>query len=446
MRLTWMIALCAGPLAGAEPMQRVERYEFQQRHMGVAVRLVFYAADEDHANAAAEKAFERIAQLDARLSDYRANSELSALSDHAGGDPVRVSDDLWRVLTAAQRVSQQTDGAFDATIGPVVQLWRAARRTGRLPPEEALRGARDAVGYQHLRLDETRRTVALTRPGMQLDFGGIAKGDAADQALAVLRQRGIESALVDMGGDVSVSGAPPGTLGWIVQLAPLDPQRSDRPSRVLLVKHVSVATSGDAFQFVEIEGRRYSHIVDPRTGVGLSQRSSVSVVAPSGILADALASAVSVLGPQAGLAVLEKKFPGTAAQVLTLDDRGQVQIAASPGLELYELRVERLREILRDLARQKPQARAAAANTLARLTVPELQRRAAGGLLAAVGDDPSPAVRVAAAQALGAFGAEAKVHVPLLERLHQTERNAAVQQAIAAALLAIRQRADSPPP
>lgn len=302
--LTFATVLLAfsGHLQAEAPWQRLT---YQEKHMGVLVKFTLYAQDEAIANKAARLAFERVAELDRLLSDYNPESELRQLCDKAEpGKPVQVSQDLFRVLAAAEALSKKTDGAFDVTVGPVVRLWRRARRQKELPDADRLKEAMAAVGYEKVRLDQKRQTVALARKGMRLDLGGIAKGYAGDEALKVFREHGISRAMIDAGGDLVVGDPPPGRAGWRVGIAPLE-KVNGPPSKILEIQNAGVATSGDAFQFVEIAGKRYSHIVDPKTGLGLTERSSVSVIAPTGMESDSLASAVSVLGPELGLKLIE---------------------------------------------------------------------------------------------------------------------------------------------
>lgn len=308
-----MLAIALGALAlavapsGAGPPPRRDaraRHEFAQPHMGTTFRIVLYASDAGRARRAAEAALARVAELDAILSDYRTDSELMALCRRAGGGPAAVGPDLFRVLSSAQDWAVRSDGAFDPTIGPVVRLWRRARRIGERPPADDLARARGLVGHAKLALDAGTRTARLAQPGMLLDLGGIAKGDAADEAQGVLRRYGIASALVAAGGDVVVSAPPPGRGGWSVVVA-LPAALADPAMKPLELRDAAVSTSGDAEQFVTIDGVRYSHIVDPRTGVALTGRSAVAVIAPRGATADALATAVSVLGPEEGVALIE---------------------------------------------------------------------------------------------------------------------------------------------
>lgn len=298
------------------------RYEYEEPHMGTKFRIVAYAADKSIADKAAKEGFARVAELNAIMSDYLATSELMQLCKKFEvkiGEPVKVSDDLFYVLEKAQAVSKLSDGAFDVTVRPVVVLWRHARRTQRLPDPKELAEAKEKVGYQKMMLDANAKTVKLTVPGMELDLGGIAKGFAADEVLKVLAMHGITNALVAAGGDIAVSGAPPGTDGWKVDIAPLP---GSKEKRTLRLKDAAVSTSGDAEQFVVIDGIRYSHIVDPRTGIGLTGQRSVTVIARRGIDADSLTKMASILP---GEKVLERfaKMDDVSTLIIRKTDKGE---------------------------------------------------------------------------------------------------------------------------
>jgi FAD:protein FMN transferase len=294
------------------------RFAFTEAHMGTRFRIVLYAANEAAAREASRAAFDRVAALDDCMSDYKPQSELMRLCAKAGGDPVTVSPELFTVLTKAQEVAEKSDGAFAITVGPVVRLWRLTRRTQRLPDPEKLAKARALVGYRNVRLDAGTKTVQLLKPGMLLDLGGIAKGYAADEALTVLKKHNIDCALVAAGGDIAVSGSPPGREGWDVAIVPLE---SGDSSPHLLLRNAAVSTSGDAEQFVEIGGVRYSHIVDPRTGLGLTGRSEVTVVARHGIDSDSLTKVAAVLGAEKGLPIIEAA--SATARVVRITDKGK---------------------------------------------------------------------------------------------------------------------------
>jgi len=319
--VTARAAGAASHCAAADDSATDERYEFSEVHMGTDFRVVLYAANKPIANRAAAAAFARVAELNKVLSDYDPESELSLLSATAAtGRRTKLSDDLWTVLARSQQLAEATDGAFDVTVGPLTKMWRSARRSKSFPPSERMAEARAAVGHRHLRLDATSRTAELTKPNMRLDLGGIGMGYAADEALRIIAQHGITSAMIDASGDVVCSAPPPGERGWKIGIAPLT-ESAGPPSRYVWLAHRALTTSGDAFQFVEIEGRRYSHIVDPHTGLGLTTRSSVTVVAPDCATADSLATSVSVLGLERGMKYVDT-LPDVAALIVVADDNG----------------------------------------------------------------------------------------------------------------------------
>lgn len=295
------VALCLGALPLGRADAQVRR-EFSELHMGVEVRIVLYAPDDPRARSAARAAFARIAELEDIMSDYRPESEVRRL-ERRPAEWVPVSEELFHVLARGLQVAEATDGAFDPTVGPLVALWREARRRGRLPHARALDSARALVGWRHVSLDSAGRRVRLATAGMRLDLGGIAKGDIAQRALEAMRLHGVTSALVEAGGDIAVGDAPPGERGWRI-----DTPAADSLVRVRAAALVSaaIATSGPGSQFVEIAGRRYSHVVDPRTGLGLTSANQATVIAPEGALADALATALTVLDAEAGARVVSR--------------------------------------------------------------------------------------------------------------------------------------------
>jgi thiamine biosynthesis lipoprotein len=263
----------------------------------------------------AHAAFERISTLDAIMSDYQADSELMKLCDQPINQPVPVSADLFAILERAQRFSELSGGAFDVTVGPLVRLWRFARKKKVLPTPIEVTAASGAVGFKNLRLNRKDRTVTLLAPGMRLDLGGIAKGYAADQALRLLHDKGISRALVAASGDIALGDPPPGMKGWNTGITAIDVKGND-PSHGLVLRNQGISTSGDTEQYVEIDHVRYSHIVDPRTGLGLTNRIQVTVVAPDATTTDALATALCVLGVERGLALADS-LPGVSAMILT---------------------------------------------------------------------------------------------------------------------------------
>ncbi|HUR29500.1 MAG TPA: FAD:protein FMN transferase [Planctomycetota bacterium] len=286
--------------AASDP-QALARFEFEEPGMGTRFRIVLYAPDDRVAASASAAAFARLAALEACLSDYDPDSELSQLSrasDVAAPTPwIAVSQDLGTVLARAREISDASDGAFDVTCGTATRLWRRAFREGELPAAEALSLARASIDWRAVELAQDHGRARLLLRGMRLDLGGIAKGYALDEMLLVLESAGVRSALVDGGGDVAVSAAPPGERGWRIDLGPATVSAPRGPTLVLA--DAAVATSGDLERSAEIGGTRYSHIVDPRTAHGLTERRGASVVARDGMTADAFATAATVVGPSA---------------------------------------------------------------------------------------------------------------------------------------------------
>ena len=286
--------------AGEDGSPTPHRFRSEQVQMGSPFVLTCYAQDESTATAAFAAASRRVKALTMILSDYHDRSELNRLCDtYTPGEPVRVSPDLARVLAAARGFSEASGGAFDVTVAPLSKLWRRVRRRKALPGEPELAAARAAVGWAAVTVDEAAGTVTITRPGVRLDLGGIAKGYAADAALAVMRDHGCGRCLIDAGGDLLAGEPPPGEPGWTVALPD--------GNTTLPLANAALATSGDAYKFVTIDGTRYSHILDPRTGRPLTESSTITVLAPTGMTADALASTVSVLGAEDGSRLLEKR-------------------------------------------------------------------------------------------------------------------------------------------
>lgn len=316
------LAGCVSP-----PVASLQRFQFQEPQMGTLFTITLYAPDAPTAQAAAQAAFRRVAELNRVMTDYDPESEQMQLRQHPVGEPVPVSKDLFDVLQKAQQVAKLSEGAFDVTAGPLIQLWRRARRQGALPTPERIAEAAQSVGYKKLKLDARARTVALLAQNMRLDLGGLGKGYAADQALAVLRRHGIHRAMVAASGDIAIGDPPPGQKGWRIGVGSIDAQGGEL-TRILLLHNAGVSTSGDTEQFVEINGVRYSHIVDPQTGMGLTHRIGVTVVARDATTTDSLDTTVSVLGVERGMKLVES-WPGVSALIVTLGDKGEKTLTES---------------------------------------------------------------------------------------------------------------------
>jgi len=294
--------------------------------MGTKVRIILYAPFPEKAELGRKAAFLMVKLVDQLMSDYQPESELSRLSRAAGRGPQPVTRELFEVLQASVRTAELSDGAFDITAGPLVKLWRRSRKEGKLPAPEEIRAAQALVDYRKLVLDPAKRTAELRQEGMQLDVGGIAKGYACDRALAALKGCGIPCALVDTGGGMALGDPPPGKPGWRIGML-------GDPSRVLVLSNCGISTAGDVEQFVEIDGKRYSHIIDPATGLGLTNRAMATVISPDGLTSDALDTPICILGAERGLKMASSQ-KGVEAWTQWIENRIRKR-AETPGFQRY---------------------------------------------------------------------------------------------------------------
>lgn len=321
--------------------QPPRKFIFQQPKMGSLFTIQVFAADSLAAASAASQAFALADSLNASFSDYAADSELAQLARTAGtGRWVPVSPALFRILAESKTAWQRSSGTFDVSLGRLTRLWRQSRKTRRLPPPDTLRRARATVGMAHLHLDSTGQRVKLDRRGVALDLGGIGKGFAAREMLVLLQKQGFNHALVDAAGNMAAGDFPPlravrrfgqGVGGWrvAVQLPVAGEQLTDR---LLLLQNGAISTSGDAFQFVEIGGKRYSHIIDPRTGLGQTTRRQVTVLAPDAAAADWLSTACCLLPVDKALALLKREV----AEGLFLEPiNGKIRVRTTPGFTRF---------------------------------------------------------------------------------------------------------------
>jgi thiamine biosynthesis lipoprotein len=256
LRLT-LLFLLAVPSVGCRGAE-LHRFEFNEQKLGAGFRIALYAPDRAAADRAARAAYARVDQLNAILSDYDPASEVSRLSARTAegpmAEPVEVSEELFIVLDRSLEVAEKTGGAFDVTVGPYSRLWRRSRNTQQLPTTRRLETVRASVGYRHVKLDARARTVQLLAPRMKLDVAGIAVGYVVDETLKALRAAGVERALVDAGGDLGMSGPPPGADGWRVAIQTLEAPEQTTGEYVAL-RDAAISTSGDTYRFVEIGDR-----------------------------------------------------------------------------------------------------------------------------------------------------------------------------------------------
>jgi FAD:protein FMN transferase len=272
--------------------------------------------------AALHAARDSVRLVDSLMSNYRAMSELSMANRSAGGDPVRVSPQFMYVLEKARQYWRLSGGAFDPTIGPLVGAWGFYGETGRIPPSRELDSLRSLVNFAAVEVDTRARTVRLPRAGMKLDFGGIAKGYALDLARAALGSPVVSGAMIDLGGNVLVFGRPPSGDRWRIGIRhPCGEGRRDRTLGVVAVDSGAVATSGDYEHFYMIGGRRYSHLIDPRTGRPARGVIAATAVGPRGEWSDGLSAALFLAGPERGLRLADSLPDVGALYVLDSGDR-----------------------------------------------------------------------------------------------------------------------------
>jgi len=254
--------------------------------MGTEFRITISAEDTSGLSLVIRQCFAKVDALEQSMSDYRADSELNQLTGST--DWQEVSPDLYTVLRFSRQLARRSKGAYDPTVGPLTKLWRRAFRQQQFPEEEDILAARTQVQWKDLKTAR-KGHIRLRRGGIRLDLGGVAKGYALDVIGRLLREAGFPAFLIDGGGDLLLGDAPRGQPeGWRINFPGTCVQRS--------LRNVAIATSGDSYRYLEHEGRRYSHIIDPRTGYGLTQRAIITVIGPNAMIADGLASAVSVTG------------------------------------------------------------------------------------------------------------------------------------------------------
>ena len=327
------ILLAAGLSITAQSCAQ-KKYFFESAKMGSPFTITICAPDSAKAATAANAAFRKADTLNGILSDYIDSSEINRLSATSGqGRYVKVSGVLYSIIHISMQAAQLSGGSYDITIGPVVKLWRKARKSKVFPDKVSIAAALGCVGYRFVHLDSARQSVWLEKPGMQLDVGGLGKGFVAQLALNLIKDSGFASAMVNAGGKIAIGDAPPGTNGWLIGIN-VPEEKQAIMQQLLVLKNTAVATSGDVYQNLEFNGKKYSHIVNPKTGIGLTHSSNVTAIAPGGAVADWLATACSILPPKKALALIEK-FKG-GALLLTRNKNGSIWHKQSDGFEKLE--------------------------------------------------------------------------------------------------------------
>ncbi len=290
--------------------------------MGTFANIIAVADSPRTAKECIDAAINELNRIDSMMSSYDPDSQLSQINKNAFKEPVFLGPDLSEVLSAAVAYSEKTGGAFDITVGPVVDLWRQAEKAKKNPSKKQLEAARSKVGYKKLQFSQFGGTLKFGVEGMRLDLGGIAKGYAIDLAVRAMQDTGALGGMVDVGGDIRCFGSPPESRdNWLVGLQ--DPAVEDGLLLVLKLNDMAVATSGNYQRFVVVEGQKHSHILDPQTSSSADKLTSVTIIAPKAIDADAFATAVSVMGVEKGLPLIEST-PDTEAVVIPAENKKEL--------------------------------------------------------------------------------------------------------------------------
>jgi len=299
--------------------------------MGSAFNLIIVSADSNKANHLARKSYELVDSLNHIFSNYDSSSELSKINASAGLLPYKMSTAMLDLVQKSQYAFIQSKGAYDISIGPLSSLWRKARKAKVFPEASTVLATKKLVGFAQIKINKRLGTIFLPNANMHLDFGGIAKGYIAQWVINFLKANGIQQALVDAGGDIVMSGPPLNQQGWLIGVNL--PETTDQLlNKKLQLSNCSVATSGDVFQFIEYKGVKYSHIINPLTGYGVTNLRNVTIVAKTGATADWLATACSILPIKEAkqLAISHQ-----AALLITTLKNGKLVFEATPNFKNY---------------------------------------------------------------------------------------------------------------
>ena len=310
---------------------QTRKFSYSEMKMGSAFNLIIVSADSNKANHLARKSYELVDSLNHIFSNYDSSSELSKINASAGLLPYKMSTAMLDLVQKSQYAYIQSKGAYDISIGPLSSLWRNARKAKLFPEASTVLATKKLVGLNQVKINKRLGTIFLPNANMQLDFGGIAKGYIAQWVINFLKANGIQQALVDAGGDIVMSGAPLNQQGWLIGVN-LPETTDDLLNKKLQLSNCSVATSGDVFQFIEYKGVKYSHIINPLTGYGVTNLRNVTIVAKTGATADWLATACSILPIKEAkqLAISHQ-----AALLITTLKNGKLVFEATPNFKNY---------------------------------------------------------------------------------------------------------------
>jgi FAD:protein FMN transferase len=274
---------------------QLQKFSFSQPKMGSPFLITFYDDDSLHAAVTAQQCFTLVDKYVLVYSDYIDSSELNIVCAKSGtGIPFQVSDALMDIMLQSKTAFEKSNGSFDITIGPLTRLWRKARKEKIFPDEKMVKEKLALTGFNKIIIDTIHRTVLLSQKDMQLDFGGIAQGYIAQKIIDFLKQKGITNALVNVSGDIAAIGTPPNVQGFTIGIN-LPQSNEELLNQKLQITNKAVTTSGDVYQYIEHKGKRYSHIIDIKTGYGITKGRNVTVIANDATTADWFTKACSLL-------------------------------------------------------------------------------------------------------------------------------------------------------
>lgn len=325
--LRWIIILIFPLSVSAQ----LKRFQFAENKMGSPFRIIFYHEDSAQADIVAKECFLLVDSLNRIFSDYSQESEISILTRSSAGNQQPVSPELLQLFLISREAWFKSEKSFDISMGPLTLLWRNARSENKFPSKKEIRNAKHKTGFENLDINEKERSVSLNQKGMLLDFGGIVKGYAAQKVIQHLKSKNIFMALADAGGDIVTSEAPPGKKGWTIAVN-IPEQGNEVWDKKLELANCAVATSGDVFQFTMYKGKKYSHIIDPRTGYGITSLRNVTVIAKDGATADWLATACSILPVAKALKLVKKE---NAALLMAILKDEKIIIHKSENFDSY---------------------------------------------------------------------------------------------------------------
>ncbi len=310
---------------------QLRRFQFSENKMGSSFNLIFYHTDSLQAIQLAHECFLLVDSINNIFSDYSVSSEVGKLNKQTEVKNLKVSAELFDMILQSKKAWRKSGETFDISIGALSQLWRKAKSEKRFPSANQIKETKKATGFKNLQINISSKTISFKKPGMQLDFGGIVPGYVAQKVIDFLKNKNISIALADASGDIVMSETPPGKIGWAIGIN-LPENEIELWDKKLELKNCAVSTSGDVYRYTIYHGKKYSHIIDPRTGYGVTSQRNVTVIAKDGTTADWLATACSILPIKKALKLVRKE---KAALFIATIEKEKIAIYKSENFDSY---------------------------------------------------------------------------------------------------------------